>query len=113
MPEHMDEVQLVKALLDIPLFEDLDYTQIASIIRAGEQRNVTPGEEICASRSIDGSLIVYLGGKLALVSAEGNKIADLSPVRVLGEMGVFTGQTSPKTSAFLQLGCSQVVSSPI
>jgi hypothetical protein len=27
MPEPMDEVQLVKALLDIPLFEDLDYTQ--------------------------------------------------------------------------------------
>ena len=93
MPEHMDEVQLVKALLDIPLFEDLDYTQIASIIRAGEQRTVAPGEVICNSRSIDGSLIVYLNGKLALVSAEGNKIADMQPVRVLGEMGVFTGQT--------------------
>ena len=97
MSEHMDEVQLVKVLLDIHLFEDLDYTQITSIIRAGEQRNVTPGEEICSSRTIDESLILILVGKLALVSAEGNKIANLVPIKVLGEMGVFTGQ--PRSSS--------------
>jgi len=92
MPDRVDEVRLVKILLDIPLFEDLDYTQITAIIEKGDQREVQPGEVLCESRTIDESLFVFLNGKLRLESAEGGKLAELDTVRVLGEMGVFTGQ---------------------
>ena len=93
MPELFDEVRLVKMLLDIPLFEDLDYTQISEIIQTGTQRIVHPGEVLCKSRTIDERLLILLDGKLCLESAEGQRFADMTPVRVIGEMGVFTGQT--------------------
>lgn len=93
MPGRMDEVSLVKVLLDIPLFEDLDYTQVTHILKVCRQRVLQPGEVICESRTIDDKLIIFLGGKLNLETAEGNKLAEMAPVRVVGEMGVFTGQT--------------------
>ena len=88
MPEPLDEARLVKILLDIPLFDDLDYTQISSIIQACTQREVQPGEVLCESRTIDQRLIVLLEGRLRLESAEGGNLAELTPVRLIGEMGV-------------------------
>ena len=93
MPERMDEVQLVKILLDIPLFEGLDFSRISSIIEVCNQREIQPGEVLCEARTIDQSLIILLQGKLRLESADGKKLAEMVPVRVIGEMGVLTGQT--------------------
>ena len=93
MPGQMDEVQLVKVLLDTPLFEDLDYTQVTSIIEACERREVQPGEVLCETRTIDERLLILIDGKLRLESAEGGKLSEMTPVRIIGEMGVFTGQT--------------------
>jgi len=91
MPDFMDEVQLVKILLDIPLFDALDYTQISSILELCRQRETRPGEVLCESRTVDNRLLVLLKGRLRLETAEGGKLSELTPVRVIGEMGVFTG----------------------
>ena len=91
MPELMDEAQLVKILLDIPLFDALDYTQISSILRLCRQRETRPGEVLCESRTVDNRLLILLKGRLRLESAEGGMLSELTPVRVIGEMGVFTG----------------------
>ena len=93
MPEPMDEVRLVKILLDIPLFDGLDYTQVSDIIRAGKQREAQPDEVLCESRTIDQRLIILLGGRARLESGEGGRLSDLTPIHLIGEMGVFTGQT--------------------
>jgi len=93
MAEFIDEVKLVKLMLDQHLFEDLDYTQVASLIERGNQRVAPVGEVLCESRTIDEKLILLLDGSLRLESAEGEEVTRLKPVRVLGEMGVFTGQT--------------------
>ena len=93
MPEPVDEVRLVKVLLDLHLFGDLDYTQVSSIISRARQRVVPAGEVLCESRTIDERLIVLLEGSLRLESAEGEAVSTLNPVRIIGEMGVFTGQT--------------------
>ena len=87
-----DDVKLVKTLLDIPLFEDLDYTQVQSIIEVGKRQNATPGTVLSEPRTIDERLTVLLDGRLRLESATGDLLDYLLPVRVLGEMGVFTGQ---------------------
>lgn len=89
----INEVKLVKVLLDLHLFGDLDYTQVSSIIERCEQKVLPPGEVLCQSRTIDERLIVLLEGSLKLESAEGEEVAVLKPVRIMGEMGVFTGQT--------------------
>ena len=91
MSESMDEVRLVKVLLDIPLFDDLDYTQISSIIGVCTRREAQPGEVLCEPRTVDHRLTVLLTGRVRLESAGGGKLADLMPVRLIGEMGVFTG----------------------
>ena len=92
MSEQSSGVQLVKVLLDTELFQGLDYTQISSILESCVHRDVEPGEVLCEPRTIDDKLVVLLKGKLSLESAEGKKFAEMTPVRILGEMGVFTGQ---------------------
>lgn len=87
-----DDVKLVKTLLDIPLFEDLDYTQVQALIEVGSRQDLTPGTVLSEPRTIDERLIVLLAGRLRLESAAGDLLDYQMPVRVLGEMGVFTGQ---------------------
>lgn len=87
-----DNVKLVKMLLDIALFEDLDYTQVQAIIETGERKTMNPGDVISEPRTIDERLVILLEGRLRLESATGDFLDYQLPVRVLGEMGVFTGQ---------------------
>ena len=92
MAEQMDEVELVKTLMGVPLFEDLDVGQVGTILRACKQREVQPGDILCEPLTIDERLLIFLRGKLRLESSEGLKLAEVTQARVLGEMGVFTGQ---------------------
>ena len=87
-----DDVMLVKSLLDIALFEDLDYTQVQAIIEIGERKTMNSGDVISEPRTIDERLVILLDGRLRLESAAGDLLDYQLPVRVLGEMGVFTGQ---------------------
>ena len=86
------DVKLVKTLLDISLFEDLDYTQVQAIIDVGTRETVEPGKVLSEPRTIDEQLLILLDGRLRLESAAGDLLDYQLPVRVLGEMGVFTGQ---------------------
>ena len=92
MIDPADRGPLVKTLLDIPLFEDLDYTQIGELIDIGTVETPSAGQVLCESRTIDEKLVILLEGQLYLESAEGDFLDDLHAVRVIGEMGVFTGQ---------------------
>ncbi len=87
-----EDVRLVKTLLDIPLFEDLDYTQIQAIVDIGTRETVNSGTVLSEPRTVDERLLVLLDGRLRLESAAGDLLDYQTPVRVLGEMGVFTGQ---------------------
>ena len=88
----LDEVKLVKTLLDIPLFEDLDYKQVQDIMKISTHRVAEPGEVLCEPRTIDDSLTVLITGRLRLETGGGEFLDHQHPVRVIGEMGVFTGQ---------------------
>ncbi len=76
-----DDVQLVKVLLDVPLFEDLDYQQIQALLDLGERKTVQPGTVLSEPRTIDEWLIVILDGRLRLESASGEFLDHLDPVR--------------------------------
>ena len=93
MPEQMDEVGLVNALMMVPLFEGVDYDQISSILQISKQRELEPGTVLCEAFTIDKRLVIFLQGKLRLESSEGVLLAEVSSVRVVGEMGVLTGQS--------------------
>jgi CRP-like cAMP-binding protein len=53
---------------------------------------MNPGEVVCEPRTIDERLVILLDGRLRLESAAGELLDYQTPVRVIGEMGVFTGQ---------------------
>jgi CRP-like cAMP-binding protein len=78
--------------MGIPLFEDLDIEQIERILKVCTQRKVQPGDVLCESMTIDAQLLIFLNGKLRLESDGGERLAEMTQTRVLGEMGVITGQ---------------------
>lgn len=87
-----EDVHLAKVLLDVPLFEDLDYQQVQTLIEIGDRQSLPRGTVLCEPRTIDERLIVLLNGQLRLESGAGDLLDYIEPVRVTGEMGVFTGQ---------------------
>jgi len=92
MIDVQDRGPLVKKLLDVPLFEALDYTQIGAMLDIAETLRPKPGTVLCESRSVDERLLILLDGTLRLESASGEYLDDMEGLRVIGEMGVFTGQ---------------------
>ena len=110
MPDSMNEVELINMLPKIPLFGGLDATQLSQIINACQRQEVQPGSILCQPQTIDERLFILLTGKLRLESVEGIKLAEITPIRVLGEMGVFTEQPRSsrvvveETSTVLELG---------
>jgi len=92
MSEKRDDINLVSTLLATPLFEDLEVTQMARLLNVCQRREVQPGDILCEPRTIDRRLLILLAGKLRLESAEGVPLAELTPIRFIGEMGVLTGQ---------------------
>ena len=89
----MDEQQMVGTLMKLSLFEGLDFNQIANIRQACNQREVEPGTVLCEPLTIDERLLIFVDGKLRLESADGVKLAEVTEIRVIGEMGVLTGQS--------------------
>ena len=75
------DVKLVKTLLDISLFEDLDYTQVQAIIDVGTRETVEPGKVLSEPRTIDEQLLILLDGRLRLESAAGDLLDYQLPVR--------------------------------
>ena len=89
----MDETALTNALIGIPLFEDMERDQISAILEVGTQREVETGAVLCEPMTVDDRIYVFLNGRLRIVSASGVKLSEVTETRLIGEMGVFTGQT--------------------
>ena len=92
MTETMDVFQIISDLQKIPLFAEMDYSQLDTVCKTGELRQVQPEEVLCEAMTVDERLIVFLQGKLRLESEKGRYLSALEPIRVIGEMGVFTEQ---------------------
>lgn len=92
MTDEMSEVELANILLDIPLFSGLEATQISRLLQACKRLEVQPGSILCEPRTVDKRLLILIAGKLRLESAEGIKLTTMVPIRLIGEMGVITGQ---------------------
>lgn len=86
----MDEVQLTQELLKVPLFEDLGVDQAATLVAAGTYREVSVGTVLCEANTVDERLLILVEGVVCLESADGTELAQITPPRVLGEMGVLT-----------------------
>ena len=88
----MDDIELTHALMSLDLFEDVAYEHIERILAVSSRRPLAAGEILCQPLTIDDTMYVLVEGRLRVESADGVKLADARPVRVIGEMGVLTGQ---------------------
>ena len=91
--EKTNDVELAHRLLGLPLFCDMDLHHVNRLLEFSSKRELAVGEVLCQPKTIDDRLIVLIEGKLRLESDEGDKLAELGPPRVVGAMGVLTGQT--------------------
>ncbi len=87
----MDDLLVTKDLMNLALFNGIEYQQIEQLREAAQRLDLEPGVTLCIPLTVDEDLYLLLGGRLRLESAEGAKLADLEPVRIIGEMGVLTG----------------------
>ena len=91
--EKPNDVELVKRLMGLPLFRDMHAHQINRLLELSSKRELAVGEVLCNPMTIDDRLIVFVEGKLRLESSGGERLAEIVPLRVVGEMGVLTGQS--------------------
>ena len=91
--EKKNNVELVSKLMQLPLFRDMDVHQVNHLLELSSKRELDVGEVLCNPMTIDERLIIFVDGKLRLESNEGEKLAAIMPLRVVGEMGVLTGQS--------------------
>ena len=86
----MDEVELTREVLRVPLFEDLGADLASRLVKTGTHRDVVVGEVLFDPDTVDESLLILVGGVLGLESEDGTELAEITPPRLLGEMGVLT-----------------------
>ena len=75
----------------IPLFKGFSPTQIRLILSQCTSINLEPGEIVCECGQPSVDLFILISGELAVVADGGLRLATISPVTTVGEMGVITG----------------------
>ena len=88
---------LVQALKKIPVFEGLSPSQLQRLLSICQSRELAAGDVVCQSDTPSDEMYILLAGELAVTTAQGLTVAQVSPVTTVGEMGVITGQPRSAT----------------
>ena len=97
MPEKSTS-SLVQTLRKIALFKGLSPSLIQKILSLCAPHSYPPGEKVCVGGdNPSDEMYVLLSGKLAIMSAEGLRVATVTPVAIVGEMGFITRQVRSAT----------------
>lgn len=88
---------LIQTIKKIPLFAGLGPSQIQSVLGLCVPKRFEEGQVVCASGSTADEMYILLSGELAVVTGEGTRVASLSPVTTVGEMGIITRQERTAT----------------
>ena len=86
----------VERLRDLPLFEDLDYHDLAIVARHAGEVNAAAGEVLFEQGAIPYELFVIETGT-AEVTRDGEVLGSLGPGDVVGEMGLMRLQRRTAT----------------
>ena len=89
---------LVRALRKIPLFTGLSPSLIQKILSMCALRACAAEEVLCVGGdNPSDEMYILLSGKLAVMTADGLRIATLTPVMTVGEMGFITRKSRSAT----------------
>jgi CheY-like chemotaxis protein len=98
---------LLQVVRKIPVFHALPPSQVQQLVRSGATRSLETSEVLCRHDTPSDEMYILLAGELAVITAEGLRVATLKPVTSVGEMGVITGQ--PRTATVSALADSRVL----
>ena len=93
----------------IPLFVGLSPSQIDSLLKVCQAKPFKAGEVVCASDTAADEMYILLSGELAVVTADGTRVAKLVPVTTVGELGIVTRQKRRATVETLTSGSLLVI----
>ena len=97
MSEESTGNKLVQIVQKIQIFKGLTAEQIRRILASCSHKIYQVGELVCRSNTPSNEMYILIAGELAVVTVEGIRVATISPVTTVGEMGVFTGQPRSAT----------------
>ena len=81
---------LAQVLKKIPLFKGLSPSGIQKILGLCSPQTIPPEHQICKVNSPSDQLHILLSGELAVITNDGIRVATISPVTTIGEMGFIT-----------------------
>ncbi len=84
--------QSFEVLKEIPLFDGLTPANLQQIHNLCNLQQFSAGVTICEAGSASTEMFILLEGNLAVCTSGGFEVARISPVGVVGEMGLFTGE---------------------
>ena len=82
----------ISILKKIPTFLGLTLDQSKKIIRICSKQQFSVGEFVCRTDEESHKMFILIKGKLTVLTHDDKKLAYISPVETVGEMGVFTGK---------------------
>lgn len=84
--------QILEHLKSIPMFDRLDDGEIDKIYSICRFKQYAADEVLCRFGAASEDLFILLDGRLVVRTKTGVDVAYISPIGVVGEMGVFTDQ---------------------
>lgn len=89
---NQQQYRLMEIMRKIRVFKGLELAQIQRLLRLSSLETYAPGQKIYVIGEASHELLILLQGRLAVTSASGEVLGEISAGTSTGEMGVFTGQ---------------------
>jgi len=87
-----DPFKVIGILEKIPIFKSLSIDQFKRIINICSNRNLTVNEVLCRAEDESYEMFILIKGLLKVVFSNGKELSRISPIGIVGEMGVFTNE---------------------
>ena len=87
-----DPLKVIGILEKIPIFKGLSIDQFKRIIHICSNKNLTVNEVLCRAEDESYEMFILIKGLLKVVFSNGKELSRVSPIGIVGEMGVFTNE---------------------
>ena len=98
--------RFIQIIDKIPMFQRLKPNQALEILRLCKPCTFSNREIVCEHGTHSAKMYILLSGKLVVTAPDGTPLTKLSPVTIVGEMGLITGQ--PRSATVIAEGPSSV-----
>ncbi len=89
--------RFIQIIDKIPMFQRLNPPQALEILKMCKPLSFSGREIVCEQGTKSTEMYVLLTGKLTVAAPDGTALANLSPITIVGEMGLITGQPRSAT----------------